>query len=66
MGGRVYNRLIKQTGQRQVGQKHTKRNRDQQQGLKALANAKVQQNTCDHDHDQLPPIRWNGRKAGPA
>ena len=64
MGGRVHHRLCKQTGEGQVGQQHTKRDGDQQQGLKALADAKIQQNTGDHDHHQLPPIRWDRGETG--
>ena len=64
VGSCIHHRLVEQSGQRQVGQQHTKGDGHQQQGLKPLADTKIQQDTCDYDHEQLPPVCGNGSKAG--
>ena len=48
---RVIDGLGKQAGDRQVSQQHTEGDGDQQQGLKALADAQVQQDAGNEQHD---------------
>ena len=57
VGGRVVHRLVKQAGDGQVGQQHTKGDGNQQQGLEALADAHVQQKAGDQQHDNGAPIQ---------
>ena len=64
VGSCIHHRLVEQSGQRQVGQQHTKCDGHQQQGLKPLADTKIQQDTCDYEHEQLPPVCGNGSEAG--
>ena len=57
MGSGIIDGLGKQAGNGQVGQQHTECDGDQQQGLKALADTHVQQDTGNDEHDHGLPVQ---------
>ena len=65
MGSGIIDGSANKAGNGQVGQQHTEGDGDQQQGLKALADTHVQQDTGNDEHDHGLPVQ-SGKAGTPS